>query len=99
MTDMHHVQQGSESKLSMENFPYADILKNGDPSFDTSKLDNQDDSVWMSSTERPMLHVELKTKTYKSNKNLSDVFKNADTNINKIHKSINFVVYFMVTRK
>ena len=47
----------------------------------------------MSSTERPILHEQLKAKTHKSNKNLSDVFKNAGTNINKFHKSINFLVY------
>ena len=56
-------QQGSESKLSGEFLPCQHSEKNGDPSFGTSKLDNQDDSVCMSSTERPILHEELKTTT------------------------------------
>ena len=91
-SDMH-AEQGTESKLSVENFCHADILKNGDTSFGTSKLDSPVDSVCMSSTERPILHEQLKAKTHKSNKNLSDVFKNAGTDINKFHKSINFLVY------
>ena len=88
-----HAQQGTESKLSLENVCHAHILKNGNTSFGTSKLDNPVDSVCMSSTERPILHEQLKAKTHKSNKNLSRVFKNAGTNINHFHKSINFLVY------
>jgi hypothetical protein len=88
--DMHEQQKATESKLT-ENYTHANALKNGDTSIGT--IDNlvSVDSA-CKSNGRPILQDQLKTKIYKSN-NCSDILKNPGTNINKFHKSMNFMVY------